>query len=81
MIYSTSTRNFDNRMGRDAQCYLGSAELAGVISILGRIPTRSEYLDLMAKCVSPFEKSIYTYLDFSQRSARTPDYKVPAAAK
>ena len=81
VIYSTSTRNFDNRMGRDAQCYLGSAELAGVISILGRIPTRSEYLELMAKCVSPFEKSIYTYLDFSQRSARTPDYKVPAAAK
>jgi len=80
VVYSTSTRNFDNRVGRDAQCYLGSAELAGAISILGRIPTRAEYLDLMAKCVSPFEKSIYTYLDFSQLSARTPDFKVAAVA-
>jgi aconitate hydratase 2/2-methylisocitrate dehydratase len=77
-VFSTSTRNFDNRMGRDAQCYLGSAELAAVVSILGRIPTRAEYLEHMAKCVSPFEKSIYTYLDFSQMSARVPDYSVKA---
>ncbi len=74
-IFSTSTRNFDNRMGRDAQCYLGSAELAGVISILGRFPTAVEYRDYMAKCVSPFEQSIYKYLDFTQMSARVPDFK------
>jgi aconitate hydratase 2/2-methylisocitrate dehydratase len=78
-IFSTSTRNFDNRMGRDAQCYLGSAELAGVVSILGKIPTKSEYLEMMAKCISPFEKSIYKYLDFSQMSARTPDFKAKTA--
>jgi len=76
VIFSTSTRNFDNRMGRDALCYLGSAELAGVISILGRIPTKAEYLEYMAKCVSPFEKSIYKYLDFTQMSARVPDFAV-----
>lgn len=75
VIFSTSTRNFDNRMGRDAQCYLGSAELAGVISILGRFPTADEYREQMAKCVSPFEKSIYKYLDFTQMSARVPDFK------
>jgi aconitate hydratase 2 / 2-methylisocitrate dehydratase len=75
VVYSTSTRNFDNRMGRDAQCYLGSAELAGVISILGRFPSADEYRELMAKCVSPFEKSIYKYLDFTQLSARVPDFK------
>ena len=74
VIFSTSTRNFDNRMGRDALCYLGSAELAGVISILGRFPTKEEYLEQMAKCVSPFEKSIYKYLDFRQMSARVPDF-------
>ena len=73
-VFSTSTRNFDNRMGKDAQCYLGSAELAGVISIMGKIPTKSEYLDIMAKCVSPFEKSIYKYLDFTQLSARVPNF-------
>jgi aconitate hydratase 2/2-methylisocitrate dehydratase len=80
-VFSTSTRNFDNRMGKDAQCYLGSAELAGVISMAGRIPTKDEYLAVMAKCVSPFEKSIYKYLDFTQLSARVPDYSVGAAAK
>ncbi len=73
-VFSTSTRNFDNRMGRDALCYLGSAELAGVISILGRIPTPQEYREYMDKCVSPFEKSIYKYLDFTQLSARVPDF-------
>jgi aconitate hydratase 2/2-methylisocitrate dehydratase len=77
-VFSTSTRNFDNRMGKDAQVYLGSAELAGVISIMGRIPTRDEYLDIMNKCVSPFEKSIYQYLDFTRMSARVPDYAVKA---
>ncbi len=75
-VYSTSTRNFDNRMGRDAQVYLGSAELAGAISILGKMPTKAEYLDLMAKCVNPFEKSIYKYMDFSQMTARVPSYAV-----
>jgi aconitate hydratase 2/2-methylisocitrate dehydratase len=78
VVFSTSTRNFDNRMGRDALCYLGSAELAGIVSILGRMPTKAEYLDLMAKCVSPFEKSIYKYLDFTQMSARVPSYAAKA---
>jgi aconitate hydratase 2/2-methylisocitrate dehydratase len=77
-VFSTSTRNFDNRMGRDAKVYLGSAELAGVISMLGRIPTKEEYLATMAKCVNPFEKSIYRYLDFSQLSARVPDFALKA---
>ncbi len=75
-IFSTSTRNFDNRMGRDAKCYLGSAELAAVISILGRIPTPQEYREHMAKCVSPFEASIYKYLDFTQMTARVPNFAV-----
>ena len=75
-VFSTSTRNFDNRMGKDAQVYLGSAELAGVISIMGKIPTKDEYLAVMAKCVSPFEKTIYKYLDFTQLSARVPDFSV-----
>jgi len=75
-IFSTSTRNFDNRMGRDAKCYLGSAELADVVSILGRLPTPQEYRDHMAKCISPFEASIYKYLDFTQMSARVPNFAV-----
>ncbi|NRA39729.1 MAG: bifunctional aconitate hydratase 2/2-methylisocitrate dehydratase, partial [Planctomycetes bacterium] len=69
-VFSTSTRNFDNRMGKDAQVYLGSAELAGCIAILGKIPTPAEYLEIMEKCVDPFTSEIYQYMDFTQMSAR-----------
>ncbi len=44
VVFSTSTRNFDNRMGKGAQVYLGSAELAAVAALLGKIPTKEEYL-------------------------------------
>ncbi len=79
-VFSTSTRNFDGRMGRDAQVYLGSAELAAVCSMLGRLPTKAEYLETMKRCVDPFEKSIYRYLDFSKMSARVPDYRLQEAS-
>ena len=44
-VFSTSTRNFNNRMGKGAQVYLGSAELAAVCALLGRIPTVKEYME------------------------------------
>lgn len=47
VVFSTSTRNFDNRMGKNAQVYLGSAELAAITAVLGRIPTLSEYFELL----------------------------------
>lgn len=47
VVFSTSTRNFENRMGKNAQVYLGSAELAAIISMLGRIPTLEEYFELV----------------------------------
>lgn len=47
VVFSTSTRNFDNRMGKNAQVYLGSAELAAVTAALGRIPTLDEYFELV----------------------------------
>jgi aconitate hydratase 2/2-methylisocitrate dehydratase len=43
VVFSTSTRNFDNRMGKNAKVYLGSAELAAIIASLGRIPSNEEY--------------------------------------
>jgi aconitate hydratase 2/2-methylisocitrate dehydratase len=46
-VFSTSTRNFDNRMGKNAKVYLGSAELAAIIAMLGRIPTLAEYFELV----------------------------------
>jgi aconitate hydratase 2/2-methylisocitrate dehydratase len=52
-VFSTSTRNFNNRMGKDARVYLGSAELAAVCAMLGRIPTVQEYMDIVAKKIHP----------------------------
>jgi aconitate hydratase 2 / 2-methylisocitrate dehydratase len=65
-VFSTSTRNFNNRMGKDAQVYLGSAELAAVCALLGRIPTVKEYLDIVEKKIHPFADDLYQYLNFDQ---------------
>ncbi len=43
-VISTSTRNFPNRMGRDARVFLSSAEVATVTATLGRLPSVDEYL-------------------------------------
>ncbi len=62
---STSTRNFPNRLGRNTNVYLGSAELAAICSRLGRIPTREEYM----ADVGVLEASgaqIYRYMNFDQ---------------
>ncbi|MDB9305645.1 bifunctional aconitate hydratase 2/2-methylisocitrate dehydratase [Nodularia spumigena CS-591/12] len=65
-VFSTSTRNFNNRMGKDARVYLGSAELAAVCALLGRIPTVQEYLDIVAEKIHPFAGDLYRYLNFDQ---------------
>ncbi|MEH1969045.1 bifunctional aconitate hydratase 2/2-methylisocitrate dehydratase [Nostoc sp.] len=65
-VFSTSTRNFNNRMGKDARVYLGSAELAAVCALLGRLPTVQEYLDIVANRIEPFADDLYRYLNFDQ---------------
>ncbi|PSB13013.1 bifunctional aconitate hydratase 2/2-methylisocitrate dehydratase [filamentous cyanobacterium CCP2] len=65
-VFSTSTRNFNNRMGKDAQVYLGSAELAAVCALLGRIPTIEEYLEIITEKLDPFAADLYRYLNFDQ---------------
>ncbi|MBF0184243.1 MAG: bifunctional aconitate hydratase 2/2-methylisocitrate dehydratase [Magnetococcales bacterium] len=66
VVFSTSTRNFDNRMGKGAQVFLGSAELGAVASLLGRLPTVEEYLKYMAEKVDPKAGDTYRYLNFDQ---------------
>ena len=44
---STSTRNFPNRLGIDTQVFLGSAELAAMCALMGKIPTVAEYMELI----------------------------------
>ncbi|MFY9348129.1 MAG: bifunctional aconitate hydratase 2/2-methylisocitrate dehydratase, partial [Orrella sp.] len=69
-VMSTSTRNFPNRLGKNTNVYLGSAELAAICSRLGRIPTREEYMTDMGVINSNGEQ-IYQYLNFDQIA----DYK------
>jgi aconitate hydratase 2/2-methylisocitrate dehydratase len=64
-VFSTSTRNFDNRMGKDARVYLGSAELAAVAAKLGRLPNVQEYLEIVGDTISPNQAKIYQYLNFN----------------
>jgi aconitate hydratase 2/2-methylisocitrate dehydratase len=49
-VFSTSTRNFPHRMGDHTRVYLGSAQLAAVCAVLGRIPTWEEYRDRLGSC-------------------------------
>jgi aconitate hydratase 2 / 2-methylisocitrate dehydratase len=65
-VFSTSTRNFNNRMGKGAQVYLGSAELAAVCALLGKMPTVEEYMAIVQKKIDPFAGDLYRYLNFDQ---------------
>ncbi len=64
-VFSTSTRNFPNRLGKNANVYLGSAELAAICSKLGRIPTKSEYMADMGVLTAASD-DIYKYLNFDK---------------
>ncbi|OGP00479.1 MAG: bifunctional aconitate hydratase 2/2-methylisocitrate dehydratase, partial [Curvibacter sp. RIFCSPHIGHO2_12_FULL_63_18] len=64
-VFSTSTRNFPNRLGKNSNVYLGSAELAAICSKLGRIPTKAEYLADMGVLTAASDK-VYQYLNFDK---------------
>jgi aconitate hydratase 2/2-methylisocitrate dehydratase len=79
-VFSTSTRNFPNRLGKNSNVYLGSAELAAICSKLGRIPTREEYLKDMGVLTAASDK-VYQYLNFDKIEEFTDAAeKVPASA-
>ncbi|MGY1520134.1 bifunctional aconitate hydratase 2/2-methylisocitrate dehydratase [Luteimonas sp. A482] len=64
-VFSTSTRNFPNRLGRDANVFLGSAELAAICSRLGRIPSKAEYMADVG-VLDEHGAEIYRYMNFDQ---------------
>ncbi len=77
IVFSTSTRNFDNRLGKGAQVYLGSAEMAAVAALLGRLPTKEEYLEIVNKKITPENRdSVYKYLNFNKVSKEALDAMV-----
>ena len=64
-VVSTSTRNFPNRLGKNANVFLASAELAAIASKLGKIPTVAEYHEAMG-VINEDNASVYKYLNFDQ---------------
>jgi aconitate hydratase 2/2-methylisocitrate dehydratase len=64
-VVSTSTRNFPNRLGKGANVYLSSAELAAVCALLGKIPTFDEYMKYMGE-IGAKGAEIYRYLNFDR---------------
>jgi len=65
VVFSTSTRNFDNRMGPNSKVYLGSAELAALCALLGRLPSVEEYMSLVPRKLEGKTDKVYKYLNFN----------------
>ncbi len=64
-VVSTSTRNFPNRLGKGANVYLSSAELAAVAALLGKLPTVEEYMKYVEN-LDAMSAEIYRYLNFNE---------------
>jgi aconitate hydratase 2/2-methylisocitrate dehydratase len=58
-VFSTSTRNFDNRMGNGARVFLGSAELGAVVALDGVLPTPERYFAEYNAKVVPHADEVY----------------------
>ncbi len=71
-VYSTSTRNFDNRVGDNTRVFLGSAELGAVTASLGRLPTADEYFQAYNEKVAPKADKVYRYLQFDELPGYAP---------
>ncbi|MBT1071565.1 bifunctional aconitate hydratase 2/2-methylisocitrate dehydratase [Pelotalea chapellei] len=67
-MFSTSTRNFDDRIGDGAKVFLGSAELGAVASTIGRLPTVAEFMAIYKEKIEPNKEKIYKYLQFDEMS-------------
>jgi len=64
-VVSTSTRNFPNRLGKNTNVFLASAELAAIASKLGRLPTVAEYHADMG-VINADGAKVYRYMNFDQ---------------
>ncbi len=65
-VFSTSTRNFDDRIGDGAKVFLGSAELGAVAATMGKLPTVAEFMAIYKEKVEPKKAAIYQYLQFDE---------------
>jgi aconitate hydratase 2/2-methylisocitrate dehydratase len=73
-VFSTSTRNFDHRLGDFSRVYLGSAELAAVTAVKGKLPTPEEYFAVMKDRGLSAESDVYRFLEFHKQNGATLGY-------
>jgi aconitate hydratase 2 / 2-methylisocitrate dehydratase len=65
-MFSTSTRNFDDRIGDGAKVFLGSAKLGAVAATMGKLPTPAEFMAVYKEKVEPKKDAVYKYLQFDE---------------
>ncbi|MBM3298217.1 MAG: aconitate hydratase B, partial [Candidatus Aminicenantes bacterium] len=73
-VLSTSTRNFDDRMGDGARVYLGSAELGAIAALKGVLPGPEEYFSVVRQKLEPHQAEVYRYLYFDEMGEFTLHY-------
>jgi len=71
-VFSTSTRNFDDRMGAGAKVFLGSAELGAMAASMGKLPTKEEYFAAYDAKIAPKADKVYRYLQFDELAEYQP---------
>tara|TARA_Y100001970_G_scaffold294351_1_gene451264 strand:- start:3556 stop:6132 length:2577 start_codon:yes stop_codon:yes gene_type:complete len=76
IVFSTSTRNFDNRLGKGAQVFLGSAEMAAVCALKGKIPSNTEYQEITRNKIKPYEDNLYRYMQFNKIMRKNEGVKI-----
>ena len=64
-VVATSTRYFPNWLGKGADVFLASAELAAISSILGYLPSLEEYQKYMQE-INTMGPEVYRYLNFNE---------------
>jgi aconitate hydratase 2/2-methylisocitrate dehydratase len=64
-VVSTSTRNFPNRLGKGANVFLASAELAAVAAIEGKLPSVDGYMKYSGQ-IEATSKDTFRYLNFNK---------------
>jgi aconitate hydratase 2/2-methylisocitrate dehydratase len=73
-VISTSTRNFDDRMGDGARVYLASAVLAAIAAVKGNLPTTEEYFAVFKDRITPRSDKIHRYLRFDEMKGASLGY-------
>ena len=73
-VMSTSTRNFDDRLGDGARVYLGSAVLAAIAAVKGELPRPEDYFALFLEKIAPQSETIHRYLQFDEMKGSSLGY-------